>query len=242
MALPKPLSTSCLEIIVQGVMAGQACLNIYHYQGVQPVSGDTLSYDLLDLVTIFATDIWIDDVMPLVSEAYSVERYIGREISGNRYVDPNDPESGVTLEVRQFVELGGGEDDTGDLVGDFLPTFNAATFYMQTNQHGRHGAGHTRVAGLMKTDIKATPEGNKLADARWTAWNAIKADFATRILNPGVGADTAVPCLFWKTPVVKQVIPTIDDMRPYMKLYNTVTTRRLVTSQVSRKAKNRGGL
>jgi len=240
-ALPKPLSTSCLEIIVQGIMMGQTIENVYHYQGVQPVGSDELSFTLDELLLAFADEVWRAAVIPKVSEHYSVERYIARELSGNQLKNPNDTASPTVITARQFTQLSGGEDDVGDLVGDFIPTFNAMTYYLQTGLHGRHGAGHTRIGGLTKAQVKATPSGQSLADATWTSFNNDKSIFAFLQIEPAGAPDKAVPCLFWRTPVLKNHPPTIDDMRPFMKLYNTATTRRLITSQVSRKQRNRGG-
>jgi len=241
MALPKMLSTSLIEIVVDATMAGQAIQNVLHYSPVLAAPAPTVTFDLLDAITAFRDSNWRADVIPLMNQAYKVNRYVIRELSGVQPTPVSDPKAPFAITVRQFLELpAGGEDDQGTVVDDYIPTFNAVSYYRNTGMDGRKGAGHVRLGGVSKGQLLVA-DGQKLSNAAFADYQAIQEDFSVRTVDPGIGGDTIVPCLFLRAKALDTLVP-ITDMRPYQKLFNSIVTRRLLTSQVSRKQTNRGGL
>lgn len=219
---------SAVEIAVQGVAAGQAVVNVFHY--IPSTLGIGFTATMAQCLTAFRT-MWRASVLPALSDAYTVLNYKGRNIVGTR-VDPNNPNKFI-FNIGDVADLAGaGAADNGGDAGDPLPTYAAMTLRKVTGVGGKRKKGSVRLGPLTEASTEALDQ-NKLTAASIALGNAACTGLKGT-LGTAVAGDSLVPVVFSRTtefappqPVigVALAVTAISDM--FVNLY--------VGSQVSRK-------
>lgn len=232
MALPKPKSTSVLEFIVRATIDGQATQNVLHFVPSLAAPAPETAFTLQDGVEA-VREFWRTNILPLVNQAYKVEDYIGRELSGTGPNPASDPKTPNVVTVRQFWQTIGGDMDVGGVGEPIIPTFDAIGVKRSTNMNGRNSTSVLRFGGLSVPDILVA-DGNKLSAAAVVAWTGIKDLLSTVNVDPGIGGDTMAWCLFLRTAALAAPGP-LASLTAYAELFNSATVSPFITSQVSRK-------
>jgi len=236
MALPKVLSTSCIEITVDASLEGQQIQNIFHYTPMPDGAAPELNATLADMLDEFHT--WFaDTILTQVVTQWTTFRYFARELSGTATRAHEDETTYKAVVVRQFqwyypVVV------NGDVEGDPLPTFNAVNFYFSTLQNGRYSRGAKRLAGLYKTAVEPS-DGNKLTAAVWAAMKVVGNGMINQIPLLG-GVEALSPCLFFRTAALSNP-DDLTSLALYQRAWETCQPSQIITSQVSRKRSNRSG-
>jgi len=245
MPVPKILTTSCVEILVDASLdggfnqGGQCVLNVFHFS-VSPVTppGPVVDTTMLQWLQAFQL-FWRDQILPNVSASYVVNRYFGRELSGTRLVKATDPNSKTTWEVRQWYELIGSDTaDRGALDGAWLPNYAALSIYRNVLLLGGRGRSQTRICGLMEDQTEAT-NGNKLTTAAKAAFTPAANILIQAFPSDAVPGEIMSPVLLQKFKAFQAPVPQ-DDLTPYMHPFNYSKVQEFVTSQVTRKRPQRG--
>jgi len=238
MAVPKILATSVIEMVVESVLLGQQVLNVFHYAptpvGAAPELDATL-VDMMDAVEVW----WKDNVLTQLVTDFVTLRIFSRELSGTvlRTHSSDPPVSYKAVVVRQFnfATINNGE---GANEGDPIPSFNAANIYLSTLLDGRNSKGGKRIAGLYKSIVEAT-NGNQLTAAAFAAYKVVAQSMLNQL---GLLGDTEflTPCLFLRTAALSNPDELIS-LADYRKNFLAATCFQNITSQVSRKVRNRSG-
>jgi hypothetical protein len=243
------VANDMVEVKVNGICEGQRITNIFHYWVYVFGAGDTL----LQFLTQFRTE-WRANILPLISNDYSILTYEGKILSNvNRIVTADYPESARPMKYRiryrdQLALNGVPADDDGGDAGDNLPSFVAvgvrkvlggglripAAFGGGTSS-GKLIKGSCRL-GPINEDLTEPLAGNDLTPATITAFGT--AMEVIRVYNFG-GGSTAGMCVpsfiqdgnLWNfvalpgAPVYTWVFSTVESF----------TVNPKITSQVSRK-------
>lgn len=164
---------SYVEIVMQGLIAAAGSntvrtANVWHYR--KSVAGVLVNKTGLDAA-------FRASLLPASVVARLNSRWSGVAITYRWLDDSNDAPQSFPLVA------------TGGIVTDSLPTDNAVTIQLNSNQRGKSGRGSKHYGPVSESDTT----GDVLTGGALTAWQAI------RDLHPALFADAAgntwVPCI-----------------------------------------------
>lgn len=165
------VQTSVYEVISHGKYLDQDCLNVWHFSGAADDAwvGAPTSQDLLTVVYAGLAA----DIHPVLSERVAVPRLTVKRVSGWKTDGLIPPRQGFMYDL--FDEKFDAN-STGDLDGNTLPSYVAASCRKKTSQVGRRWVGASRFYGITEAQTQDEIDGNyftELAHGLFAAaWDA----------------------------------------------------------------------
>jgi hypothetical protein len=230
-----------VEVVVHGKANGQAIINVFHFKPNVPWDvGEEGSATVDGFLSNFVS-YYRAQIRPLLSASYQVQKYSAVRIDQIDQFSRPDLTTYMGFHFGPYVELPGTiADDTGgiDNTGSIaLPTFNAVSVALFTENRSRSGRGGKRFGPI----AEAHTVDDQLSGAKREAWqDAIDILVATPIdASPGVADGNLEWCVFSRTRALKPA-NALGTPSAFASVIKRATVNPYLSHQSSRKANSAG--